>query len=134
MLLTWSLTFWSLFTGLFFTFKKMGFFINFIRILCFIWDLGLALFDIHKDSISGKFLVFGNILGLLEENWAQKWTKTINFGYVLFLLKHLILKDCSETVFVLWKAFLWLKFQQTRIIFAGEREAPYIATKTFENS
>ena len=34
---------------------------------------------------------------------------------------HLILKDCSETVFFLWKMYLWLKFQQTGVIFAGER-------------
>ena len=38
-----------------------------------------------------KILVFGNILGFLEENWVQKWTKTINFGHVLFPLKHLVL-------------------------------------------
>ena len=68
-----------------------------------------------------KILIFGNVLGFLGVSWAQKWTKTINFGYVLFLLKQLILKDCSETVFVLWKMYLWLKFQQTRVIFAGER-------------
>ena len=49
-----------------------------------------------------KILVFDSILGLLEENWAQKWTETINFGYNLFPLKLLILKDCLETVFVLW--------------------------------
>ena len=48
-----------------------------------------------------KNLDFGNILGFLEETWAQKWTKIINFGYVLYPFKHLILKDCSETVFIL---------------------------------
>ena len=79
------------------------------------------LFDSHKDVVPGKNLVFGNILDFLGENWAQKWTKTINFGYVSFPLKHSILKDCSETVFVLWKTYLWSKFQQTRVIFAGER-------------
>ena len=88
MVLSWSLTFWSLFTGLFLTLRSP---------------------------------YLANILGFLEENWAQKWTKTINFGYVLFLLKHLILKDCSETVFTLWKTYLWSKFQQTQVIFAGER-------------
>ena len=102
--------------------KNWGFFINFIRILWFIWDLELVLFDSQKDAVSGgKKFVFGNILGFLGLNWTQKCTKTINFGYVLFPLKHLILKDCSETVFVLWKTYLWLKFQQTRVIFAGER-------------
>ena len=66
-------------------------------------------------------MVFGNILDFLGVKWAQKWTKTINFVYVSFPLKHLILKDCTETVFVLWKTYLCLKFQQTRVIFAGER-------------
>ena len=79
----------------------MGFFINFIRILWFIWDPGLVLFDSLKDAVSGKNFGFGNILDFLEENWAQKWTKTINIGYVLFPFKQLILKDCSETVFIL---------------------------------
>ena len=44
------------------------------------WDLGLVLFDSHKDVVS---------------------TKSINFGYVPFPLKRLILKDFSESVFVL---------------------------------
>ena len=66
-------------------------------------------------------MVFGNILGLLGVNWAQKWTKTINFRYVPLQVKHLILKNCSETVFALRKIYLWSKFQQTRIIFGGER-------------
>ena len=56
------------------------------------WDLGL---------VSGKILFFGNILGFQGVKWAQKWTKTVKFGYVPFPLKRLILKDCSETVFVL---------------------------------
>ena len=116
-----------MFTGLFFTLKspflvqRMGFFINFIGILWFLWDLGLVLFDSHKDVVSRKILVFGNILCFVGVNWAQKWTKSVNFGYVPFPLKHLILEDCSETVFVLWKMCLWLKFQQTRVIFWGER-------------
>ena len=50
-----------------------------------------------------KILVFGNILGFPGISLAQKWTKTFNFGYVPFLLKHLILKDCLDTVFVLWE-------------------------------
>ena len=59
------------------------------------------LFDSHKDVVSGKSLVFGIILGFLGVNWAKKWTKTVNFGYVPLPLKHLILKDCLETVFAL---------------------------------
>ena len=101
--------------------KNGVFFINFIRILWFIWDLGLVLFDSHKDAVSGKIFGFRQYLGFPGENWAQKWTKIMNFGYVSFPLRHLILKDCFETIFVLWKTYLWLKFQQTRAIFAWER-------------
>ena len=126
--LIWSLNSWFLFTSLFFTLKSpylaqnMFFLINFIIILWFIWELGPVLFDIHKGVVSGKKVWFLAIFCFFwGGNWAQIWTKTINFGYVSFLLKHLILKDCSETVFFLWKTYLWLKFQQTRVIFAGER-------------
>ena len=84
-------------------------------------DLGFVLFDKTKDAVSRKILVFGNILGVLGVNWTHKWTKTVNFWYVPFLLKHLILKDCSETVFILWETYLWSKCQQTRAIFGGER-------------
>ena len=59
------------------------------------------LFHIHKDAVSGKILFLGNILGFLGVNRAQKWTKNVKFGYVLFPLKHLILKDCSDTAFAL---------------------------------
>ena len=62
-------------------------------------------------------MVFGNILGFLGINWAHKWTKTMKFGYVPFPLKHLILKECSENVFVLRNTYL----EQTRVIFRGER-------------
>ena len=61
------------------------------------------------------------MLGFLVVNWAEKLTKTVNFGYVPFPLKHLILKDCSETVFVLWEKYLWSKFQWTLAKFGGER-------------
>ena len=57
----------------------------------------------HKDVVSGKILFFANIFGFPGVNWAQKWTKTVNFEYVPFPLKRLILKYCSETVFVLWE-------------------------------
>ena len=59
------------------------------------------LFDSDMEVVSGKILVFGDTLGFPGVNWAQKWTKTFNFGYVMFPLKHLFLKDCLETVFVL---------------------------------
>ena len=79
----------------------MVFLIFFIRILQLIWDSGLESFDIPKDVVSGKILVFGNIFCFLGVNWAQKWTITVYFGYVPFVLKHSILKDCSRNVFVL---------------------------------
>ena len=86
--------------------QKMGIFEIFIRILRFIWGLVLVSCDSPKDVVSGKILVFGTILDFLgvNWNWAQKWTKTENFGYLLFVLKHLILKHCSHTFFVLWWA------------------------------
>ena len=59
------------------------------------------LFGIDKDVVSGKILVFGNVFAFPGVNWTQKWTKTFKFGYVLFPLKHLILKDCLDTVFLL---------------------------------
>ena len=58
--------------------------------------------DSPKDEVSVKILVFGNILGFPGVNWAQNWTKTENFGHVLFVLKHLILKYHSHTVFFWW--------------------------------
>ena len=54
----------------------------------------LVSFDSHNDLVSVKIFVSGNILGFPGVNWAQKMTKTFNFGYVLFWLKHLILKYC----------------------------------------
>ena len=124
MVLTWSLTFWSLFTGLFFTLKspylakKWVFLINFIRILWFIWDLGLVSFDSHKDAVSAKKCYFWQYLGFSGGKLGPKMDQT-SFGYILFPLKHLMLKDCSETIFVLWKTYLWSKFEQNQVIFAS---------------
>ena len=81
--------------------KLENYLINFVRILWFIWDLGLVFFDSHKDVVFGKSFGFWWYFGFSGGKWVQKWTKTINFGYVSFPLKHLILKDCSETAFVL---------------------------------
>ena len=64
------------------------------------WDLGLVSYDNPKVIVFGKILVFGNILCFLGVNWAQKWTKTVNFGYVPFPLKDRILEHCSHNVFV----------------------------------
>ena len=121
---------------------KWIFLINFIRILWFIWDLVLALFDIDKDVVSGKILVFGNVFAFPGVNWTQKWTKTFKFGYVLFPLKHLILKDCLDTVFLLWEATTGLNFSKF-VRYLGKkglRKPPKgwfhgccITTKTFEH-
>ena len=62
------------------------------------WDLGLVSSDSPKDVVFGKIKVFGNILYFLGINWAQKWTKTQNFGYVPFPLKDISFKDSSYSV------------------------------------
>ena len=64
------------------------------------WDLGLVSSDSRKDVVSGKIKVFGNILCFPGVNWAQKWTKTQNLGYVPFPLKDINLKSSSYTIFV----------------------------------
>ena len=51
------------------------------------WDLELGSSDSRKDVVFGKIKVFSNILCFPGVNWAQKWTKTQNFGYVPFPLK-----------------------------------------------
>ena len=101
------------------------------------------LFDSHKDVVSGKILVFGNILGFPGVNWAQKWTKTVNFGYVPFPLKHLFLKDCSATIFCSYERLPLVETLANSSHIWGRKgpEAPQkgpfhkccIATKTFEN-
>ena len=114
-----------MFTGLLCTLKslflapKMFFLINFIIILWFIWDLGLVLFDIHKDVVSGKIFWFWRYLPPV--NWTQKWPKPSTLDTSRLSLKHLILEYFSETVFLLWKTYLWLKFQQTQVVFGRER-------------
>ena len=74
-----------------------------------------------KDVVSGKSLVFGNS----GVNWAQKWTKTVNFGYVPFWLKDIILKDCSEAVFVLLETTSGKSFSKI-----GLRNLPKVAVNS----
>ena len=57
-------------------------------------------FDIPKD-VFAEILVFSNIFGFPAENWDPKCNKTINFGCLPFKLKLKILKDFSNSVFVL---------------------------------
>ena len=122
--------------------KKCLFLLNFTRILWFFWDLGLTLFNIPKDVVFPEILVLSNIFGFLAVNWALKWTKTVNFGCIPFEPKFKILKDFSNTVFVLLEEYLWSKSQQDRTIFGGVRpkipkKGPFhrcwINTKNFEN-
>ena len=81
---------------------KNAFLLDFTRILWFFWSLRLKLFDIAKDTVFAKILMFSNIFGFLPlVNWTPKWTKTVNFGCVLFDPKLKILKDFPNTVFVL---------------------------------
>ena len=62
------------------------------------WDLELVSSDSPKDVVSAKIKVFVNILCFRGVNWAQKWTKTQNFGYVPFPLKDISFKDYSYSV------------------------------------
>ena len=92
-MLTWPLTSWSLFTGLSFTLKSLflaqkKFFLknNFIRILWFMWDLGLVLFDSCKNVVLEKMSFFGNVLGFLEVNCVQNGPKPSFFDMSHFCL------------------------------------------------
>ena len=62
------------------------------------WVLELVSSDTPKDVVFGKIKVFSNILCFPGVNWAQKWTKTVNFGYVPFPLKDISFKDSSYSV------------------------------------
>ena len=80
---------------------KNAFLLDFTRILWFFSSLRLKLFDIAKDTVFAKILVFSNIFDFPAVNWTPKWTKTVYFGCVLFEPKLKSLKDSSNTVFVL---------------------------------
>ena len=95
------------------------FLLNLAKILWFLWDMGLKLFDIPKDAAFGEIVVLSNILGFPAINWAPKWTKTVNFGCVPSELKFKTLKEFSNTAFVLSKDYLCSKFQQDWTIFCG---------------
>ena len=63
----------------------MFFLINFIRILRFMWELGLVLFDSHKDAVSGKnfglwqyFGFSGGKLGPKMDQNHQIWVRSIS--------------------------------------------------------
>ena len=46
--------------------------VNFIRILWFIWDLRLLLFDSHKDVVSGKNFGFWQYFGFSVGKFCPK--------------------------------------------------------------
>ena len=52
--------------------KLENYLINFIRILWFIWDLGLVLFDSHKDVSSGKKFGFWQYFWISEGKLGPK--------------------------------------------------------------
>ena len=58
------------------------------------------LFDFVEDIVFGKILLFANISVFLGLNRAQKWTKTVKFGYFSFEERLKIWKASSNTVFV----------------------------------
>ena len=59
------------------------------------------LFDILKDAVFAKILIFNIIFGFPAVHWAPKWSKTVNLTCFPFKLKFKISKDFSSTVFVL---------------------------------
>ena len=69
------------------------------------------LFDILKDVAFPEMLSFSNISGFSAVNWAPKWSKAVNFRCLPFQLKFKILKEFSNTVFVLLdRDYFWSKF------------------------
>ena len=101
---------------------KNVFFINYIRIMLFMWDLGLMSSDSPKDVVYGKILVFCNNLCFPWVNWTLKWTKTQNFGYVLFPLKHITyIHNTFIHCLCLIMFYSWSKFQQNQVWIGGER-------------
>ena len=95
--------------------------LNFTRILWFFWDLGITLFDIYEDSVFAEIFILGKFFGFPGETWTPKWTKTVNFGCFSLESKFKILKNFSNTVFVLLEEYPCSKFQQDQTIFGGVR-------------
>ena len=75
---------------------------------------------IPKDAVFADILGFSNIFGFPTVNWTPIWTETVNFNCILFEPKFKILKDFSNTVFLIGD-YLWSKFQQDQTIFGGVR-------------
>ena len=73
-----------------------------------------------KDAVFSEILVFSNIFGFPTVNWAPIWTETVNFNCTPFEPKFKILKDFSNTVFLIGD-YLWSKFQQDQTIFVESK-------------
>ena len=65
--------------------------------------LGLALFDITKDTVFAEILVSSNIYGFLVVDWTPKWIKSANLGCVQFKPKHKSLKNFQTMCFSYWR-------------------------------
>ena len=74
---------WGQFRPLFFFFFLL---FSFTRILWFFWDLGLPLFDIPTDAFFAEILVFSKIFGFAAVNGAPKWTKTVTFQCIPWVI------------------------------------------------
>ena len=105
--------------------KKNFFLINFIRILWFICDLGLVLFDSHKDVVSGKKISFwqyfdfsrGKLGPKMDQN-HQIWVRLVSayllnferfFKKCLCLMKDVTLVKISANSSYIW----WRKGPET---------------------
>ena len=97
---------------------KWFFWINFIRILLFLWDLEVMLFDIPEDVFFEKILVFVSTFDFLVVNRAQKWTKTVRFWVSPFWRKA---KKFEKHCVCLMREYLCQKFQWNQALFGGER-------------
>ena len=82
--------------------------------------MGLTLLIIHKGAVFAEILGFSDIFGFSAVNWAPQKTKNVNYRCVPFEPKFKILKDFSNTVFLIGD-FLWSKCQQEQILFVRVR-------------
>ena len=56
-----------------------------------------------------EILVFSNIFGFPAVNWTPVWTENVNINCIPFESRFKILKDFSNTVFLI-EGYLWSKF------------------------
>ena len=75
---------------------------------------------IPKEAFFAEILVFSKSFCFLMVNWAPIWTETVNLNCIPFEPKFKILKDFSNTVFLIGDC-LWSKFQQDQTIFVESK-------------